>query len=153
MKYHIIFAAGFFLTIIPFIGVPTSWKLTSVAIIGAGLMAAALVRYYIAYSSQEYGQTHTDGGPEDSNTNDAAIPEESREEYQDISTQNIEAVQEKKVAQPSPYYSPKDTPVRSPRVRRTKKVVIQDGEDSDDQDDEEDASYATKNKYEEEHSF
>jgi|GEM_PF-1752828 len=149
MKYHIIFAAGFFLTIIPFIGVPTAWKLTSVAIIGACLMAAALIRYYTAYSLYEYGQTHTDGGPNDSEN--AASPEDSEQYAEESPKKTEESFADNTTAQPSPYYNPKDTPQRKTRVRRIKKAEPQD--EGNDEDDEEDDSYTTKNKYEEEHSF
>jgi len=162
MKYHIIFAIGFFLTIIPFIGIPTSWKLLIVGTIGACLMAAALIRYYTDYSSQEYGQTHIDGGPEDNNEpKDNTPSEEIKEEPEPepekemVKEKITEVMSGEDGAHFSPYYSPEKIPERKiVRTKRVKKVEEEErSESSDDEDDEDEESYIAKNKYEEEHSF
>ena len=162
MKYHVIFLIGFFLSITPFVGVPTAWKMVAIGLIGAGLMIAALIKYYAAYSSQELNQTHTDGGPENNPSSDGVLPanEELRAtelladtQLYTSSTNSATIVPtESPLAQPSPspYYEPKKT-----RVQRRKKEIIKDdaANEDEDEDDSDDVAYMTKNKHEEEHAF
>lgn len=144
MKYHIIFLIGFFLAILPFIGIPTTWKMIIVGLIGAVMMVISLIKYYSAYSAQELNQTFTDSDPDSRNGSDSV--EEPKEETK------IEVEK----SQPSPFYDYRsDTKVHNrvqqSSIKVTKKKKIEAKED--DEYDLEDESYLKKNQYEEERVF
>lgn len=64
MKYHLAFIFGLILFITPFLGIPTSWKLNIVVVMGLILMISALMRHYYKDSLLEENQTFSDSDSE-----------------------------------------------------------------------------------------
>ena len=64
MKYHLAFIFGLILFITPFLGIPTSWKLNIVMVMGLLLMISALMRHYHKDSLLEENQTFSDSESE-----------------------------------------------------------------------------------------
>jgi len=80
MKYHLAFIFGLILFITPFLGIPTTWKMNIVVVMGVVLMLAALMRHYHKDSLLEENQTFSDSEYEIDVVEDEVIDNEFYEE-------------------------------------------------------------------------